>query len=45
MNRFVISMAAAVFLLLPENAGAADPQCEGHNLLPAPRPDAKLKPE
>ncbi len=43
MNRFVISMAAAAFLLLPQNAGAADPQCEGHNLLPTPRPETSCQ--
>lgn len=39
MNRFVISIAAAVFFLSSQTARAADPQCEGHNLLPTPRPE------
>jgi hypothetical protein len=42
MNRFysglVISIAS-IFLVLPGHAVAADPQCEGHNLLPKPRPE------
>ena len=43
MNRFVIAMAAAASLLLPEHADAADPQCEGHNLLSAPRPETSCQ--
>jgi hypothetical protein len=42
MNRFAISMATAV-LLLPAIAEAADPQCEGHNLLPTPRPETSCQ--
>jgi hypothetical protein len=30
-------------MLLAENAAGADPQCEGHNLLSAPRPEASCQ--
>jgi hypothetical protein len=43
MNRFAIAMAAAVFFLLPAHTWAADPQCEGHNLLPTPRPETSCQ--
>ena len=39
----MIAMAATVFLLLPEHADAADPQCEGHNLHPTPRPETSCQ--
>jgi len=47
MNRFqaglVVSIAATALFLLPGNAVAANPQCEGHNLLPTPRPETSCQ--
>ncbi len=47
MNRFqlglIVSISATALLLLPGNAVAAYPQCEGHNLLPTPRPETSCQ--
>jgi hypothetical protein len=47
MNRFrsglIVSVAGAILLLLDGHAVAADPRCEGHNLLPAPRPETSCQ--